>query len=212
MRKALFGSVMLGIAAAFSFASLGDLPARVAIHWNLSFEADGFASRSQAAVMLPLLLLAWIPIGFLLPKIDPRRGNVDLHARTYWIMWNSIAGLFAIIQVLLIGTALGWDLDPARWIPIVMGGGLIVLGNFSPRLRSNWFVGVRTPWTLSSDEVWRRTHRVAGYALVAAGVILVLVGLLGEGILQLPLVIVALILAVVVPVVVSYAIRERPAA
>jgi uncharacterized membrane protein len=73
-------------------------------------------------------------------------------------------------HVLVLGKALGWPIPLTRVVPALLGVFLIVIGNVMPRARSNWWFGVRTPWTLSSERVWARTHRVAGYLLICAGI------------------------------------------
>jgi len=77
----------------------------------------------------------------------------------------------------VLAKALGSDISIDRLVPIGVGMLLIVIGNIMPRTRPNWFVGIRTPWTLSSDRVWERTHRFGGQLLVAAGALTVLVGI-----------------------------------
>ncbi len=83
--------------------------------------------------------------------------------------------LMALIHVAVIGRALGWPMpDIGRLVPLLVGGMTLVLGNVMPRARPNWWFGIRTPWTLSSDTVWTRTHRMGGYLMTAAGIITVL--------------------------------------
>jgi uncharacterized membrane protein len=85
--------------------------------------------------------------------------------------------MLGALHVLMLGLALGWPIDSARAFPILIGALFVGIGNLMPRVRPNWFVGVRTPWTLSSDEVWRRTHRVAARAMIAGGLMLAIGGL-----------------------------------
>jgi uncharacterized membrane protein len=87
----------------------------------------------------------------------------------------------------------------------------IVLGNYLPRIQPNWFMGVRTPWTMSSDSVWRQTHRTAGWVFVAAGMIL-LTGVVLPRLVFLPILVLTILIAPLIPIVQSYILwkREQP--
>jgi uncharacterized membrane protein len=148
------------------------LPARVPLHWNVHGVVDRYGSRAEGAFFLPgMMLLLWLIMRFL-PRVDPRRENYAKFADTYELVVNSIIGLFAVMHAALIGTALGWPVSMARLVPALVGLQFLILGNALPRARPNWWFGIRTPWTLSNDRVWMRTHRVGGYLLAAAGLVL----------------------------------------
>ncbi len=83
------------------------------------------------------------------------------------------------IQVAIVGSSLGWPIAVGRVVPIAIGGLFLLLGRLLPRFRSNFFFGIRTPWTLSSDAVWQRTHRAGGVVMVLIGASLVLAGAVG---------------------------------
>lgn len=177
MRKWL-PAVFLAAAFAFSAWAYPHLPERVVTHWGSNGEPNGWSGRGFAAWFVPLLglgmwlLLRWIP------AIDPRRENYDKFRPTYELLIALIVGFLAAIHIVVLGIALGWPLSIERVMPLGIGLLFVVLGNLLPRARSNWFFGIRTPWTLSSERVWERTHRVGGYLFVAGGVVLVLTALL----------------------------------
>ncbi len=161
--------IVAGIA--FSIAVFSHLPERVAVHWNARGEVDGFGSRTFAAFGPPLMTtLIWLLLRAV-PRIDPRRSNIEKFRDSYeWIV-TGIVLLLLLIHVAVLGAALGWPISMARVAPLAVGVLFIGLGNLLPRVRSNFFIGIRTPWTLSSDRVWTRTHRVGGYAMVLAGLV-----------------------------------------
>ena len=203
MRKMIPGLVALAAAMAFGIWALPDLPAQVASHWGLSGKPDGWSSKETLVYLLPLfgavmaLLLAFVP------RIDPRRESFALHGSTYWTVANAVVIVLAGVHVALIAYNLGWPVRINQVVGIAVGGLFILIGNLMTRMRPNWFMGIRTPWTLSSDTVWRKTHRVGGYAFVLAGCLLVAMGFVQPawfaGVL-----IAAAIGAAVVPVVYSY--------
>jgi uncharacterized membrane protein len=93
---------------------------------------------------------------------------------TYDLLVNSLLTVFLVMHAMILGVALGYGLPLERLIPALVGALFVVLGNALPRARPNWWFGIRTPWTLSNDRVWARTHRVGGYAMTAAGILVVL--------------------------------------
>lgn len=168
MRKTLAGLLVAG-AYAFSAIVWNRLPERMATHWNMSGEVDGWSSRAFGAFGLPTVALATLLLLLFLPRIDPRRENYAKFAGTYDLVVTLIVAFLVMVHVLVLGTALGWPVNVARIIPPAVGVLLLALGNVLPRARQNWWFGVRTPWTLSDERVWARTHRVGGRLLVLAG-------------------------------------------
>ncbi len=168
---------VIPVAGAFllSAAVYSRLPARMATHWGIDGTPNGYSSRLVGAFVMPVMALAiW---GFMrgLPYIDPRRANYAKFQSTYDLMVNAVVTLLALVHVFVIGHALGWPMpDPGRMAPLLVGTMTLILGNVMPRARPNWWFGIRTPWTLTSDTVWTKTHRVGGYLMTAAGVVTLL--------------------------------------
>jgi len=169
MRKLIPALLVLTAATAFSLWAYPQLPAEVATHFDIQGDPDGWSSRLMAVMIVPGLTLLMIGIFTVVPKIDPRRANYTLFNSTYWTVVNSVLLLLLGIHVLLLGKALGWNINMGRVASVGIGGLFIVMGNLMSRVRPNWFMGIRTPWTLSSDTVWRKTHRFGGVAFVIAG-------------------------------------------
>ena len=170
MRKTLAGLLVAG-AYAFSAIVYDRLPERMATHWNLSGEVDGWSSRASGAFGLPTVALGTLLLLSFLPRIDPRRENYAKFAGTYDLIVSLVVAFLVLTHVLVIGTALGWPVNISRVIPPALGVLFLVLGNVLPRARQNWWFGVRTPWPLSDERVWMRTHRVGGRLMVAAGIV-----------------------------------------
>ncbi len=109
---------------------------------------------------------------------------------------------------MIIATGLGYPVKVDRFMPIGIGLLFIVLGNYLTRVEPNWFIGIRTPWTLSSDTVWRKTHRTGGWLMVVGGFVLAASVFLPQGAF-LPLLIAAILIVAVIPVVQSYILWKR---
>lgn len=171
MRKWIAPAAVIA-AWAFSLWAFPHLPDRVPVHWGMDGRIDRYGSRAEGALLLPAIAtVLWLAmIG--LPRIDPRRANYAKFRPTYDLVVAAILLMMVAVDVAVIGTALGWPVPVDRVGPASVGVLFIVLGNVMPRSRSNWWFGIRTPWTLSSDTVWAQTHRVGGYLFVVTGVLL----------------------------------------
>lgn len=170
---------IVAVAVIASLAVFSRLPPTMATHWGPDGEVNGWAPRMWAAFVMPVILLFVAGLMRALPAIDPRRTNYLKFAGTFEAIFISTMLFLLVMHFALLAAALGYPVAMGRVTPIGVGILLIVLGNLMPRARPNWFVGVRTPWTLSSDRVWEKTHRLAGYVLVAAGIIVAGIGVTG---------------------------------
>ena len=158
--------------------ALPSLPDPMASHWGLDGRPDGWSSRSTTVFVLPLFGLLIAALLAFVPRIDPRRRSHEQHAGTWWVIANASLVVISAIHIFVIGYGLGWNVPFNQVVAIGIGGLFLLIGNLMTRMRPNWFMGIRTPWTLSSDTVWRKTHRVGAYGFVAAGIVSILAGIL----------------------------------
>ena len=203
MRKVIPGLLVLAASLAFGLWAWGRLPAEVATHWNLSGEPDGWSSRTTGVLLTPGIGLGLALLLTVFPRIDPRRESYALHGPTYWTVANASLVFLGAVHAAMIGYNLGWPLRMDMLVGVGAGALFILLGNLMTRMRPNWFMGIRTPWTLSSEQVWRKTHRVGGYGFVAAGVVMAAAGLLRSGAFAV-IALVTVGAAAIVPIVYSY--------
>ncbi len=203
MTRRWLGPLVLAASLVFALVVFPSLPARIPTHWNIRGEVDGWAARWPGAFLLPLTGVGIWLLLFVLRKIDPRRSHYDRFNETYWLILNLMSVYFALFTVLSLGVALGWPIDMTRAVLLSVAVLFIALGNYLPRLRSNWWIGIRTPWTLESEEVWRKTHRLGGRLFVIGGLVAV-VGALLPPPFQVVVAMAGLVLAGLVPVVYSY--------
>jgi uncharacterized membrane protein len=200
------------IAVAFLLSALAwpHLGERMPVHWGITGEPDRWGSRTEGTLMLPAMLVGLVLLMRFLPRIDPRRENFAKMRGVYDFVIAVVAALMLGIHSLVLAAGLGHRVPVDTIIPVFIGVMLILLGNVLPRSRSNWWFGIRTPWTLSSDRVWARTHRVAGFCFVAAGLILILAPIL-PGVLKPYLIVGTVLVGALIPVVYSYfAWRSEP--
>ncbi len=178
MRSVRLQYLCLAIAWAAGLAALAFLPNPAPIHWNAAGEVDGYGSPLLAALLLPAILSAIVVLTPLLPRLDPRGAAYASFEGAYMLIMNAIVLFLTGVQLLTLGYALGLPVSVAESLMVGVGLLLAVIGNELGRVQPNYFVGIRTPWTLAHPEVWRRTHRVGGRAFAALGVAIALTGLL----------------------------------
>jgi uncharacterized membrane protein len=158
------------------------LPDPMPTHWNFAGEADDYSSRLVGAFMLPLVALGAYFMMFVWPYFDPRRASL-MRSSDVYVLMRTAAILFMVYLhgIALYSAATGSTLNNS----LVLGGlGVVflVIGNYMPRIRPNWIAGVRTPWTLSSDSVWRATHRLAGRIFMLGGAVIIFSALLADNV------------------------------
>jgi uncharacterized membrane protein len=208
MRSRWFGLVIAAVAVAVSIWAYPQLPPTVATHWNLRGTADGFSSRAMAVSIMPAVILVMTGLFNVLPKLDPRGDNYSKFIGTYWLIANTVIVFMLVAHGMIIATGLGYSVRIDRLMPIGVGVLFIVLGNYLTRVEPNWFVGIRTPWTLSSDTVWRKTHRTGGWLMVIGGLVIAACAFLPHGAF-LPLFIAAILIMAVIPIAQSYILWKR---
>lgn len=155
------------------------LPNKVPMHWNFKGEIDRYGSKFEGTFLVPLMTLGFYLLFLFLPYLDPKEENYKKFERVYQFIKYAFVVLFSIMHYsVLIATIFGIrDLIP-KVTPLSVGIIFILLGNYMPRIKPNWFVGIRTPWTLSDEEVWRKTHRLGGYLFIVSGLLIILAGFL----------------------------------
>jgi uncharacterized membrane protein len=166
--------LIIAVAVIASAVAYPRLPETIPTHWNMDGQPNGWSSRAVGAWLTPVILLAvWVATR-IVPKIDPRGANYAKFGGAFDAIIDSLMLFLLGMHILLLRAGLGETAPIQRVVPFGVGILLIVIGNLLPRARSNWFVGIRTPWTLSSDRVWEKTHRFGGHVFVAGGIAIVL--------------------------------------
>jgi uncharacterized membrane protein len=154
-------------------------PDRIPIHWNLEGEVDAYGGKFMGLLFLPLLSVGLYLLFLFLPRIDPGRANYSGFAGTYGVIRFSIMVVMAVIYAATLLVMRGHAVRMETIVPLLIGGMFMVLGGVIGKVRPNWFVGVRTPWTLSSKLSWTKTHRFAGWLFIGAGMLTIAGSLLG---------------------------------
>lgn len=179
------------------------LPERVPSHWNIQGEIDGYSSRTFGAIGLPLINLGLYFMLIILPALDPKKKNYKGFESYYRSMRLFFHIFFAWLYIITIYAALGNHIE----VDVITKGSIAVLflllGNMMGKFKPNYFVGLRTPWTLASDDVWRKTHRFGGKVWVAGSIVMLAAAFI-KGTIGFVIFFTVLMFLVLIPTVYSY--------
>jgi len=149
------------------------LPEQVPIHWNASGQIDQYSSKFFATLFFPSVITGLYLIFVLIPWLEPRRLNLEKFANIYHLFKDIFVAFMAYIFAITNWAALNPQIKISTTIPLAMGTLFIILGKYLPQVKPNWFIGIRTPWTLSSDRVWKKTHQAGGWVFGAMGIVMI---------------------------------------
>jgi uncharacterized membrane protein len=208
-RSDWFSLGTIAVTALATAAIYGDLPVRVATHFDMAGNPNGWMPRPVAAAFGPVAaLVLWAIVRFV-PRALPTKEQQRLGDAGPALVAALMAVFMAVVQVIILAVALTPSIEITRVIWLPVGGLFIALGLVLPRIRRNGVIGIRTPWTMTSDENWARTHRVAGYCLAAGGVLAGLLGLLVPAPLGGTLAIGSVLVSSIVPAIYSLLLARR---
>ncbi len=168
--------ILISIIASFYFYAY--FPPIVVTHWNFVGQPDGWSSAGFAAFFLPILLIGMYFLFLAIPYLDPKKDRYEQFRKPYHIFKAIIIAVMIIIYFIASLNGIGYPLNVSLWVPSIIGLLFIVMGNYMSKIKSNWFIGIRTPWTLSSEEVWNKTHRLGGKIFIAGGLLMLTQGFL----------------------------------
>ncbi|MEI6835455.1 MAG: SdpI family protein [Candidatus Falkowbacteria bacterium] len=174
LKTEIWPLIILLTTVILSLWSYPQLPAQVVTHWNFYGQPNGWSSREFQAIFFPALLMAIYALFSLMPKFDPRGERYLEFASVYLLMRNAILLVLAVVFGAATLANLGYAINIGTTVAGVIGLLMIILGNNFGKLKRNFFVGIRTPWTLSSDNVWNKTHRLGGRLFIIWGFLLIL--------------------------------------
>lgn len=181
------------------------LPDVMATHFGADNEANGFSSKAFAVFGIPAICLAIHWFAAIVTSRDPRRQNISPKMFTL-VLW--IIPIISIICAIMeYPYNLGHKVDVTYFSEIFVGLFFIVVGNYLPKTRQNYTIGIKIPWTLENEENWNRTHRIAGYLWLTYGILIVILALFG--VLKVSWMFTGILVAIIVPFVYSYWLHAK---
>jgi uncharacterized membrane protein len=206
-RALLLGAILVLATATISVWAYPGLPPRVPSHWNFAGQVSGYSSRLAAVGTLPVVAaFIWLFM-LVLPSISPRGFRLDSSATPFYACTLAVIATMLAIHAGVTRAQLSGVAPPAGLFLVPIGVLLVIVGSLIGRTKKNFWIGVRTPWTLASDEVWQRTNRLAGSLFVVGGALLAATSLAGNGAFPALVAIVAVV--VIIPIVYSYVLYRH---
>lgn len=171
-RTALILSLVVALAAtAYGLYLYPTLPERVPSHWNIRGEVDGWSSRTVAVFLMPAIIFGMGALLAGLPSLSPKGFLLNESRRPYNLTCFIVVAMMSYLHVVALVAAQNPEMDVGRWVVAGILAALGLIGNQLGKVQRNFWMGIRTPWTLASDAVWIATHRLAARMLFACGVL-----------------------------------------
>lgn len=184
-----------------------DLPEEVPRHWGIDGEIDAYWGKEGVFLTAILPFLLYLLMKFL-PKIDPKKESYKKHKKAYNMTIFAIIIFIIIMHWITVYASLGNNINIQRLVNMGVGLLFIIIGNYMGQIRHNYFFGIKTPWTLANEEVWRKTHRMARYPFVILGILFIIAGFIKSEI-AIGLIIGGVIILVLFPTVYSYLLFKK---
>lgn len=179
---------------------------RIPVHWGVNGQPDRYGSKFEGLLSIPLVSCFLLALFLAIPWLEPRRLNLERSQKAYKAITIALFLFMLIIQGMMVFSALGHRFDITHIVPTGVGLLFLLIGNYMGKMRSNFFMGIRTPWTLSSDLSWNKTHRLGGKLFAGFGVLMMILPWLVGGSVLFGVLISSIAIVVLVPIVYSYVV------
>ena len=203
LSKLIITSLVILIPILIGIVLWDKLPDQLPIHWDINGAVDSYANKMQAVFAMPLVLVAFQWICVLGTSLDPKKQNINDKMATL-VLWI-IPIISLLCNSMVYATALGNKVNVEIIMPLFMGALFVVIGNYLPKCKQSYTVGIKIPWTLNDEENWNKTHRMAGFLWVIGGIVIMATAFLGA----FWLFFIVLIPMVIVPFVYSYLLYKK---
>ena len=192
-----------------SIVVYNELPEQIAIHWNSAGNPDNFVPKTIAAFGMPFLFLVLNIVSKARLYNDPKRADASQTMRAIFAWLIPISSVIAVPITLFI--SMGKNIPIAVIIPALVGAVLVIYGNYLPKSRRNYTIGLKLPWTLHNANNWNKTHRLAGYLWILGGIALTISAFVANGnpVIGILLTVIMVILLVIIPACYSYFLHRK---
>ncbi len=167
-----FSLSLIFISFALGFYFFQHFPVRVPNHWNINGDIDGYSGKFWGAFLIPFMMVGMYFLFIIVPYLDPKKDQYSNFSEVYSKFKDLFITFFFIVFSLIGLSGLGYKIDVGFYIPILVGVLFIILGRLLKDVKMNWFLGIRTPWTLSSEKVWQKTHELSRQVFLISGLLM----------------------------------------
>lgn len=179
------------------------LPERVPVHWNASGEIDRWGNKLTLIIMLFLLPVLTYVILSVVSKIDPKKRMSLMGGKLYQLKFSLVL-FMSLLALFIIYSTKSQTISSPSFVFAILGGLFMVLGNYFKVIKPNYFIGIKTPWTLENDEIWKKTHIFAGKLWFIGGLLIILGSLIFESSFFVKIFLTIVFCITIVPICYSY--------
>jgi uncharacterized membrane protein len=158
--KTILPFILIIVSYALALYFYRIMPPVIATHWGIDGQVNGYSNKGIGLFFLPILLTVLLPLFLFLPKVDPYKKNFSEFKEYFETFINLVFAFVFYIYVLVLLWNLGWQFSMDRFMVPGFAALFYYAGILMEKTKMNWFVGIRTPWTLSSPDIWKKTHRL----------------------------------------------------
>jgi uncharacterized membrane protein len=200
------GGVIVAAMFVLSWWAWGRLPAgaQIPVHFDATGTPDRYGGRFEGLLLMPLISIGLLAMFAVIPRVEPRRQHLLQSSKAYFAVWMATMVVLAGVHAAAVLTALDYEVNITMVVLGLIGVMFVVIGNYLGKVRSNFLMGVRTPWTLTSDLSWNKTHRLAGRLFILLGVVIVAAAFLDDPVVLIWVVLGGVLALLAVTVVYSY--------
>ncbi len=199
--------IVTAIALVIAIMGILIMPDTIPTHFGLDGTPDAWGSK-YTVFLYPVILLLITALANPMKKLDPKEINYERFEKYYYNFFFAFAIFFLVIEISNIAIAMGYSVNVGSVICFCIGVFLCFLGNFMPKIKQNFFFGIKLPWTLSDEEVWFKTHRLGGKVFVLGGLVM-MIGAFIPGTAKVWFPLVAILAMLIIPLVYSFVIYKK---
>ena len=200
LKTIIISSIVTILPMFAGFLMWDKLPEKLPTHWNFEGEIDGWSSKPFAVIFLPLIMLAFHLICTLATSCDPKTQNFN--NKVFGIVLWICPILSLLCTTATYAAALGFDVKVEFIIPLFMGILFLIIGNYLPKCKQNYTIGIKIPWTLNNEENWNKTHRFAGFIWTVGSIVIIVGAFFKDAVVYTTFIPIAVM--VLVPMIYSY--------
>lgn len=173
-KKEILPLILIFFISLLGFYFYPQLPEKIATHWNINNQADGWSSKNFAVFFFPALTLVLYLLLSFIPLLDPLKKNIETFATPYFWLKTFFVLFFGLMYFLTLFTGLGHQVNVGRFVILGIAVLFFLIGLILPKVKRNYTIGIRLPWTIHSEAVWDKTHQLGGKIFVGSAVLMAL--------------------------------------
>jgi len=170
----IFNVILIGLSFLLGIFLYPQLPNQIPMHWNVMGQIDGYMAKNIGVWLMPMIALVMYISFQILPNFDPNKKKYKLFQHEWEIMQVGLVGFFTYMQCIVLYLTLHPTVLMMPLMFIGLGTLFILMGNYMSKIRQNYFIGIKVPWTLADEDNWNKTHRFASWCFVGAGILMLI--------------------------------------